>query len=86
MVVATIVKIGVLVMMNTHVYSWDGDSYLQKAGGPIGLRSTCAIARVAMNEWNARRQRMCANNNIKLAKGNRYVEDIGAFLKASKMG
>ena len=44
MIVATIVKIGVLVMMNTHVYSWNGDTYLQKAGGPIGLRSTCAVA------------------------------------------
>ena len=40
LLVATVVKIGVLVMMNTHIYSWNGEIYLQKAGGPIGLRST----------------------------------------------
>ena len=40
MVVAMVVKVGILVMMNTHVYSWNGHSYLQRAGGPIGLRST----------------------------------------------
>ena len=32
MVVAMVVKVGVLVMMNTHVYSWDGDAYLQGGG------------------------------------------------------
>jgi hypothetical protein len=26
MVVAMVVKVGILVMMNTHVYSWNGDS------------------------------------------------------------
>ena len=51
MIVATIVQIGVLVMMSTHVYSFDGKIFLQQEGGPIGLRSTCAVARVVMNEW-----------------------------------
>ena len=41
MIVATVVKIGVLVMMYTHIYTWDGETYLQRAGGPIGLRSCC---------------------------------------------
>ena len=39
-IVATIIQIGILVMMNTHVYSFDGKIFLQKEGGPIGLRST----------------------------------------------
>ena len=86
MVVATIVKIGVLVMMNTHVYSWNGDTFLQKAGGPIGLRSTCAVARVVMNEWDSRWRMLCANNNIRIGKNNRYMDDIRAFLKALRMG
>ena len=47
-VVAMVVKVGVLIMMNTHMYSWDGKAYLQQAGGPIGLRSTCCIARLVM--------------------------------------
>ena len=81
-----VVKVGVLIMMNTHVYSWDGKAFLQKAGGPIGLRSTCAVARIVMNEWDSRWRAMCRDNNITLAKGDRYVDDIRAFLKALKMG
>ena len=49
MVVAMVVKVGVLVLMNTHVYSWNGETFLQRAGGPIGLRCTCAVARFVMN-------------------------------------
>ena len=86
MVVAMVVKVGGLVMMNTHVYSWNGDSFLQKAGGPIGLRSTCAVARVVMNEWDARWLSLCEKNNIKLGKSDRYMDDIRAFLKSLKMG
>ena len=53
-IVATMVQIGVLVMFNTHVYSFNGEMFLQKAGGPIGLRSTCAVDRITMNEWDTR--------------------------------
>ena len=73
MVVAMVVKVGILVMMNTHVYSWNGHSYLQRAGGPIGLRSTCAVARVVMNEWDVRWLTLCEVNNIKL--GNTLSND-----------
>ena len=56
MIAATVVQIGVLTMFNTHVYSWDGKTFLQKAGGPIGLRSTCAVARIVMSSWDAKWQ------------------------------
>jgi hypothetical protein len=51
-IVATVVQIGVLTMMGTHMYSFDGTLFLQKAGGPIGLLSTCAVARITMSEWD----------------------------------
>ena len=51
-IVATVVQIGVMVMFTTHVYQFGGKYYLQKAGGPIGLRSTCAVARLTMLEWD----------------------------------
>ena len=54
MIVAMAVQIGIIAVMNTHQYSFNGKTFLQKAGGPIGLRSTCAAARVVMNEWDSR--------------------------------
>ena len=32
MIIAMVVMVRILVMMNTHVYSWNGFSYLQKSG------------------------------------------------------
>ena len=51
---ATMVQIAVLTMMNTHLYEFNGKIYLQQAGGLIGLSGTCAVARVAMNYWDAK--------------------------------
>ena len=46
MIIARVVKIMVLVMMNTHIYTWDGEKLLQTAGGPIRLRSMCVVRKV----------------------------------------
>ena len=86
MIMATVIKIGVIVMMNSHVYEFNGDIFLQRAGGPIGLRSTCAVARVMMNVWDARWMEMVNSNNIRVRKSNRYMDDIRSFLKAIREG
>ena len=74
--IATIVQIGVLVMMNTHLYSFNGKTFIQQGGGPIGLRSTCAVARVVMNEWDAKWMEKLEENNVKVRKSERYMDDI----------
>ena len=38
--------------MSTHRNSFNGDTFLQKSGGPIGLCATCAVARMVMNMWD----------------------------------
>ena len=81
---ATVAKIGVLFMRNTHIYTWNGETFLQKAGAPIGLRSPCAVAMVVMNKWDSSWMKMCTENNIKVSKNNRYMDDIWAFLKSLK--
>ena len=65
---------------------WNGESYLQKAGGPIRLRSTCAVARIVVNEWDGRWMDLCRRKNIRIGKNNRYMDDIRAFLKALREG
>ena len=46
LIMATVMRIAVLTLFRT-LHFWR-KIYLQKAGGPIGLRSTCAIARLVM--------------------------------------
>ena len=86
MMIATIIQIVVLVMMSTHVYSFDGKIFLQQEGGPIGLRSTCAVARVVMNEWDMAWLERMESNNIVIRKGERYMDDLRVFLRAIKPG
>ena len=79
-------QIGVLTMMNTHQYSFNGKTYLQQAGGPIGLRGTCAVARVVMNVWDLRWLETLRMNNIKTKGGCRYMDDIRVFMNSLKAG
>ena len=75
MIVATMVQIGVIAMFNTHIYSFNGEIVLQKAGGPIGLRSTCVIACVNMNAWDAKWMEIMKQNKIKIRAGDRYIQN-----------
>ena len=52
-------------MMNSRLYMFNSKNYIQQAGGPIGLRATCAVARVVMNYWDKKWKEMIVNNNIK---------------------
>ena len=42
---ATMMMIGVIEMMNSHLYMFNNKIYLQQVGGPIGLGATCAVSR-----------------------------------------
>ena len=53
-IIARVVKIAVRVMFSTHVCTSGGQYYRQTSGGPIGLRSTCAVARLVMKVWDVK--------------------------------
>ena len=49
LVVAEVIKICTEEMFKNHLYTFGGKIFKQKKGGPIGLRGTCAIARLTMS-------------------------------------
>ena len=51
LVKAKVMKTVVLTIFKTHTYSFDQRFYLQQEGGPIGLSSTCCVARLVMLRW-----------------------------------
>ena len=73
---AEMTRIGVIVMMNSHLFRWDGKVFLQRQGGPIGLRSTCAVARITMMNWDGKLKEYLDTNNIRLEMGARYMDDV----------
>ena len=68
------------------MYKFEDKLFLQKAGGPIGLRSTCAVARVVMNTWDVKWKEKLDQNNITIKKGDRYMDDLRAFLSSIREG
>ena len=52
----------------------------------IGLRSTCAVARVVMNTWDVKWKEKLDQNNITIKKGDRYMDDLRAFLSSIREG
>ena len=86
MIVATVMKIAVLVLFRTHVYEFGGKFFLQKKGGPIGLRSTCCIARIVMLWWDEKLLSVVAKNNLTLRQKARYMDDIRLWLNSVRLG
>ena len=42
------VSLATKAMFNHHYYQFGGTTFRQSEGGPIGLRGTCAVARLVM--------------------------------------
>ena len=86
LMLAEMTRIGVIVMMNSHLFRWDGKIFLQRQGGPIGLRSTCAVARITMMHWDGKLAEFMDVNNIRLEMGARYMDDVRLILDSIHEG
>ena len=80
LLVATVMRIAVLMFFRTHKYSFGGRFFLQKSGGPIGFRSTCSIARLVMLWWDEELMELLVKNNIITNSEDRYMDDIRIWL------
>ena len=55
-------------------------------GGPIGLRSTCCIARLVMLWWDDELTVALTRLNIITVSGARYMDDVRIWLHAIRLG
>ena len=86
MIISEVMRLSVELMFTTHIYSFGGRSYQQREGGPIGLRSTCALARVVMASWDCKWKARMTDNNIKVEDDGRFVDDARVFLYPIRPG
>ena len=85
-IMAEVLRLAVEIMFDTHIYSFGGHFYKQKEGGPIGLRSTCALARVVMGRWDIKWKERVADCNIQVEDDGRFVDDARNFLYPLRPG
>ena len=69
------VKISVDLKFRTHVYSLGNQLYRQKAGGPIGMRSTCSISRLVIKVWDNKWLERLESLKVKIEEATRYMDD-----------
>ena len=86
LLIATVMKIAVKTMFNTHIYTFDDKYFLQQKGGPIGLRATCATARLAMIEWDRKWLDMMMEQGLSMEAAARYMDDLRIFLHEIREG
>ena len=60
--------------------------YLQQQGGPIGLRSTCCIARIVMRWWDRQLTEVMAKSNLTVEEKVRYMDDIRIWIRNIRLG
>ena len=75
LIIADVVKISTEVIFNNHLYKFGGKVYKQKKGGPIGLRATCVIARLVMNNWDRKLKKVMNENNITIRMYKSSMDD-----------
>ena len=81
--VATVVQIVVEALFNHHFYTFGNEIYHQKGGGPIGLRGTCAVARVLMQMWDIKWRDVLKEERITTWLLARYMDDTRGHRKTS---
>ena len=85
-IVATVISLAVKELFSNHLYTFGGKAYRQGAGGPIGLRATCAIARIVMGIWDNLWRQKVESLNISLELFLRYMDDGRALLYPVRPG
>ena len=66
LVVAKTMQKSVLALFKTHTYRFANTFFLQRDGGPIGLRSTCCVARLIMMWWDQQLLEVVKKSNLEI--------------------
>ena len=81
-----VVSIATQAMFQNHFYTFGGEVFHQRQGGPIGLRGTCAIARVVMQLFDDKWGRKLHDLGLKTFLRMRYVDDTRVFMPPRRPG
>ena len=85
-IVAEVIKLATKTMFNRHFYTFGGRTYHQRGGGPIGLRGTCAVARLIMQIFDRKWGGLLKSMGVKYYDLVRYMDDIRMILPPFKCG
>ena len=81
---AAVIELAIHVAMSTHIYQFCGRFFIQQEGGPIGLRSTAALAALIMKLWDVAWLQLVKKEFLEVLLYCRYVDDCRNFFVLCK--
>ena len=80
LLLAACLGVGVRETFALHTYTFGGQYFLQLAGGPIGLRLTCVVAKFRMINWMRELVTLLEKAGLRVLLAEFYVDDIRLVL------
>ena len=81
-----VIEIGIRTTFRNHVYQWGGEFYVQREGGPIGLKLTGVVAKLRMIRWMGKFNNLVRENKIKSYMNIVFVDDQSWAGRAIRRG
>ena len=75
LLIATVIRVGVLSVVRNHIYQWKGQLWIQKLGVPTGLRLSGIIGQITMDHWRSTVNKMMIKNSMVGFLLEKYVDD-----------
>ena len=85
-IIGTVLQIATTALFENHYYSFGGGAFRQREGGPIGLRATCAIARLCMQLFDGKWEHILKQMGIWAWLIVRYMDDGRTLMPPLKPG
>ena len=85
-IIGRVIEAAIIMAMSTHLYTFGGETYMQAAGGPIGMRSTACLAAVVMKVWDESWKKLMRREGVIIDLMLRYVDDCRAFMPSLNEG
>lgn len=83
---AKVVEVGVKMVIQSHVYKWKGEHWLQNLGVPTGLRLSGVVGRITMDVWRGEMFRLMEENSMTNYLLEKYVDDGEVLCENIPMG
>ena len=85
-ILGAVLSIATTALFNHHFYSFGGAFFKQLKGGPIGLRGTCAVARLLMQVFDVQWEGVLRTMSIQFWLNTRYMDDGRTAMPPLKPG
>ena len=81
-----VIGVAVLTVFRHHMYQFNGDTFSQDGGAPIGLRLTSIVARIVMDHWASIFLSRVSEAGVDVHLFAKYVDDVNLVLSGLSLG